>query len=170
MLANADPDKAARLRRNLEALERNEGVPGRVFRAAKAGTVSPASVLRAVIAYEAVGLCLFLGAWSACYAARPSRALFNSAALRRSAPGLRARGERLAGRVRASRAYGVVSRWVSERTAVAYAEGTVLNQLAAPVTVPLKLWVAWRVVQFADGGGLGGDGGELPAAPDGAVR
>lgn len=125
-----------------------DGVSERLLRGAAERGLTQESVAGAVVAHEVAGLAVMLGAWGACYAARPARALYRSEALHRAAPGFRARADKTVERVRASRAYRVVSRRVSERAAVAFAESAVLRRAAAPVTVPLKLWVTWKAVGF----------------------
>lgn len=143
-----------------------QGIPEKVLRMAAEKGISVADVPTAVVVHEAAGLGVMMAAWAACFYARPTRALYRSAALQRAAPSFRARADALVARVRASRAFEVVSRRVSERVAVALAESSVVRRAVSPVTVPLKLWVTWKFFELR--GKTEADG--VPAAPEGASR
>ena len=108
--------------------------------------LGPGDLPKAVVVHEGLGLAVLGGAWAACLAASPSSRLFAALQERRAT-------EWAAARARA-RSSGLV-RWAATRTTttstaarlgVAFAESFFLRKLCAPVLVPAKLWLTYKII------------------------
>ena len=113
--------------------------------------LSPSDVPKAVIIHEGLGLGLLGGIWAACFAVQPSVRVVRPlrAAVGGSLPG----EERLGGQFEAAMVSMEqrVKRYVPagsdpRRLVVSLAESAVARNLARPVTIPLKLWLTYRIM------------------------
>ncbi|KAJ1492352.1 hypothetical protein T484DRAFT_1771689 [Baffinella frigidus] len=113
--------------------------------------VGPEDIPKALVVHEAVGMSWFAGSWAVCYAVQPARFLASKVSAERAHQAFQAAErklhswstflDRVPGLRSANRA----------RLVVSLAESSIIRKVALPVTVPLKLWVAWQAVTLARG-------------------
>lgn len=98
---------------------------------------------------QAVGITWLFVSWAACFAVQPAKMIAQIAT-----------GQRIKDAI--ERAEGKIQKWSSSlgkipglrnadrgRLVVSMSESTLVRNVARPVTIPLKLWVAWRAVSLA---------------------
>jgi len=113
--------------------------------------LTPRDLPLAIVVHEGVGMSWLFGSWAACYFLRPSKKL-----------GALAAGARVEQAIEA--AERKVQAWSSSlaripgmrsadrgRLAVSMAEASLVRNVMRPVTIPLKLWLAWTAVSMAKG-------------------
>jgi hypothetical protein len=130
-------------------------VSGIKQRMAEAG-IEPSDFPKALIAHEVMGITLLFGAWGLCYALRPSRtfggALFSAFPALRNTTGPKA----LEAATVNAEAFLQRQKWLKRipglrsadttRLVVGLAESSIARKVLLPVTVPVKMWLSYKVV------------------------
>jgi hypothetical protein len=113
---------------------------------------------KAAVVHEAMGLTYLLGAWGLCYKAQPTQRLGDMM------PNVKAK---LMQKGRFSdallKAEAKVESWQwmrktgldNKKLVVGLAESVVMRNVLRPVTIPLKLWLTWKIIMVGKPGDEG---------------
>mmetsp|Transcript_56390 Transcript_56390/g.138422 ORF Transcript_56390/g.138422 Transcript_56390/m.138422 type:complete len:164 (+) Transcript_56390:16-507(+) len=126
--------------------QREEKREGRIKAWLCSRGVTPSNMTRALIVHESLGVALLFGSWGACYVLKPSVRLdallehfgvkgATSKALSELAEAAECKVKRL---------FGTGEDFAG--LAKALAESMLIRSVAAPVTVPLKLWATYAIL------------------------
>eukprot|EP00039_Didymoeca_costata_P004245 m.72189 g.72189 ORF g.72189 m.72189 type:complete len:159 (-) comp12308_c0_seq4:209-685(-) len=117
--------------------------------------LNPSDLPKAIVVHETMGIFWMGFVWFACYQVQPAKALAQP--LKRHFPGL-ARSQMFSNALKSAEKTVEKRGWLKAipgirhadppRLIVSLAESALIRNLGRPITVPLKLYLTWKVIEF----------------------